>query len=201
MNSKQMQFLKRSLAAFIVFFVGLSIGLASKNKPEVRSVQDTAPLRNFGVVWRNKLTRSGMPNSDAGWEWLRKQGVKSIVTFRTENDLDYQKFGFDRVLRVPMKDQPPSEAQAEDFLRFVQDPSNGPVHIHCAAGESRTGMMAALVRYAIDGWPLDKALEEARQYRRGRELSEKRVVFLKRWAEKHPPGSSRLEGNYSRASQ
>ena len=38
-----------------------------------------APLQHYGVIWPDKLTRSGMPASGQGWDWLRKQGVKSVA--------------------------------------------------------------------------------------------------------------------------
>lgn len=154
--------------------------------------QPPSAPRNYGVVWSNRLTRSGMPKDDSGWIWLHDQGVKSIVTFRKENDVDYKKFGFNNVLHMPMGSNPPTDAEAEEFLRFIQEPRNQPVHIHCEAGQSRTGLMAALARYAIDGWPLDKALNEARHYRQGRDLSKKRVDWLKGWAAQHPAGSFRV---------
>jgi hypothetical protein len=149
-----------------------------------------SPLRNFGVIWPHELTRSGLPRSDQGWTWLRQQGVRSVVTFRIENDVDYRKFGFENVMHVPLSGSVmPTEKQAIEYLKFIQTPANQPVHIHCAAGRDRTGMMAALARYSIDGWTLDRALAEARQYRDGRELSARRKAWLRAWVETHPPGS------------
>jgi protein tyrosine/serine phosphatase len=151
------------------------------------------PLRRFGVVWPHQLTRSGLPRSDQGWIWLRTQGVRSIVTFRTENDVDYRKFGFERVMHVPLSGSVmQTEETAAEYLKFIQDPANQPVHIHCSAGRDRTGMMAALARYSIDGWALTRALDEARQYRDGKELSPRRVAWLRAWAKAHPPGSFKL---------
>jgi hypothetical protein len=162
-----------------------------------RSVENdpyrNGPLRRFGVVWPHRLTRSGLPRSDDGWMWLRTRGVRSIITFRTENDVDYRKFGFERVMHVPLSGSVmPTEQKAVEYLKFIQDPANQPVHIHCSAGRDRTGMMAALVRYSIDGWPLRRALDEARQYRDGKELSQRRVAWLRAWATEHPPGSFKV---------
>lgn len=154
-----------------------------------------APLQNYGVIWDHKLTRSGMPHVDGGWKWLRAQGVRSVVTFRQENDVNYDEFGFVRVLHLPMSGHKfPTEEQAGHFLQFIQDANNQPVHIHCTLGRDRTGMMTALTRYAVDGWPLDKALAEARMYRGGKDLSPRMIAWLQDWAAKHQPGSSRLHG-------
>jgi protein tyrosine/serine phosphatase len=149
-------------------------------------------LKNYGAIWPRKLTRSGLPQSDQGWIWLRQQGVRSIVTFRKENDIDYRNFGFEHVMQLPLsRSVMPTEKQAIEYLKFIQDPANQPVHIHCAAGRSRTGMMAALVRYSIDGWTIDRALDEARQYRDGKKLSARRTAWLRAWAKAHPPASLR----------
>src|SRR5262249_44070594 len=111
------------------------------------------PMKNFGVIWARKLTRSGMPRSPSGWQWLHDQGVKSVVTFRHEHDVDYGQYGITNIVKLPFTaHELPTERQVQEFLDFVQDPAHQPVHIHCKAGMDRTGMMAALIRYAVDRW-------------------------------------------------
>ncbi len=167
----------------------LAVSSAHWHGIEQDPYRNGAPKR-YGVIWPDQLTRSGLPPSDQGWIWLRKQGVRSIVTFRTQNDVDYGKFGFEHVMRMPLtRSVMPTERTATEYLKFIQDPANQPVHIHCSAGRGRTGMMAALARYSIDGWALTRALDEARQYRDGKELSPRRVAWLRAWAKAHPPGS------------
>ena len=190
MNKGRRRVFKISVIASIVLAVGALASWTVERELVGRGAQE--PMRNYGVVWENKLTRSGLPSSESGWQWLRSRGTNSIITFRPENDVDYEKFGFERVFRIPLKGtQIPTDEQVDKFLAFIQDPSNWPVHMHCSAGKDRTGMMAALARYAIDGWPLDKALAEAKQYRGGQDLAEKRVAWLESWAAKHKPGSYR----------
>jgi len=52
--------------------------------------------------------------------------------------------------------------------------------------------MAALANIPIDGWTLEKALEEARFYRHDEDLPQKRMAWLHSWTSKHKPGSYRL---------
>jgi len=182
---------KYGLPVALVLCLGVLVGWDTNRANVKPHHASNAQLKNYGVVWPNKLTRSGMPHSDQGWEWLHNQGVKSVVTFRPEHDVNYDQFGF-QVMRLPMEEDPPTEQQAEEFLRFIQDSKNQPVHIHCTAGVGRTGLMAALTRYAIDGWPLDQALAEARSFRDGKDLSKTRLDWLKKWAATHQPGSARL---------
>ena len=152
----------------------------------------SAPLIRYGCLWEGRLTRSGLPNGGegrAGWLWLRERGVVSIVTLRRKNDIDYSRFGFKYLLRIPLEDtDTPTEQEVQEFLGFITNPAHWPVHIHCAQGKDRTGLMAALTRYAVDGWPLERALEEARLYS-GKSLVKKHVAWLRDWAGKHEPGS------------
>jgi hypothetical protein len=146
----------------------------------------------YGIVWQGRLTRSGMPKNDDGWKWLRAQGINSIVNFRARNDVDYKKFGFEDSLWIPMDNgRLPTEAEAESYLAWIQNPANQPVHIQCAEGKDRTGMMAALARYAIEGWSIEDAIKETGLYRKGELISDERIGWLRQWASKHPSGSHR----------
>lgn len=150
------------------------------------------PVKKYGVVWEGKLSRSANPKSDAGWLWLRGRGVRSVVNFRNDNDVDYRGLGFGDVLWIPLKStQIPTDEEAERFLAFIQDPARQPVHVYCSEGKDRTGMMIALARYAVDGWPVEDAIAEARRYRRGEDLAPERLAWLREWAARHKPGGSR----------
>lgn len=152
------------------------------------------PIAHFGTVEEGILYRSAQPN-EAELRWLKDQGFKSIVSFRREagdhtgHMLDV---GFKNTLWLNIGDETaPSDAQAERFLDFVTNSDNWPVLIHCKVGLGRTGTMAALVRYAVDRWTMEHALEEARLYRGGKDLVPDQVAWLKRWAANHPPGCHR----------
>ena len=202
--------LSRRRRVFVVSFMAVGLiartgGFAADEQrppatPKLRQARQpsgpvaTAPLARYGCIWDGRLSRSGMPkqNAEAGWRWLRAQGVVSVVNFRQDNDGDYARLGFKYSLWLPLKgSNPPTDAAAESFLGFITDPAHWPVHIHCAEGKTRTGLMAALARYAVDGWSVEKALEEARLYRKGG-LTENQVQWLREWAAKHEPGSHRI---------
>jgi protein tyrosine/serine phosphatase len=157
-----------------------------------------APIKRYGVVDEDVLSRSSRP-TPAGYAWLRQEGVKSIVNFTDEDPgkVFFKELGFESHLWLPIVDgNPPTDVQVDQFLGLVRDSRSWPVHMHCAEGKSRAGLMAALVRYAIDGWPVEKALEEAKLYRKGKGLRAKYVQWLTQWAASHPPGSYRLTGGH-----
>jgi protein tyrosine/serine phosphatase len=159
-----------------------------------RGPESRGPVPNFGIIWPGKLTRSGMPKNEDGWKWLRKQGVKSIVNFRARNDVNYQGYGFGNSLWIPMDNgRLPTEVETLSYLTWIQDPVNQPVNVQCAEGKDRTGMMAALARYAIEGWSMDGAVNEASLYRKGKRLADERINWLRDWARKHPPAGQRRQ--------
>lgn len=98
-----------------------------------------------------------------------------MVTFIADSKVDYGKYGF-LVLRVSHAQRSAHRTASRAVPAFHTDPKNQPVHIHSA----------------IDRWPLDQALEEARRYRQRGDLSTKRVDWLREWAAKHPAGSFRV---------
>ena len=131
------------------------------------------------------------------FEWLAQQGWQGVVNLRVDGERD--EVGDDRklpgfsqlgmnYLALPMVDgHPPKEEQAKQFLSFVSNPVNQPVHVHCRGGIGRAGTMVALYRYAVQGWPMDQAIEESRAFKGG--VSNLQEVWLKGWAQENTAGS------------
>jgi len=142
----------------------------------------------YATIAGGRLSRSGQPNS-AGWRYLRSAGVRTIINLRMERDdaRRLRDLGFRGYLHLPIPDGlPPSQAQAVAFLRFIGDPGHWPAHVHCLTGIQRSGILAALVRYAVEGWMVEQALSEARAYLLG--PTRPQVRWLRRWAARHAPG-------------
>ena len=113
----------------------------------------------------DRVATGGQPR-DAAWPKLAKLGFRSVLTLRTpeEVDLGKQKTAVEaaglKFLNVPVGY--PSDAQLDQFLALVRDPSNQPMLIQCSVG-FRVGLFWMVHRALDDGWPVEKALEEARQ--------------------------------------
>ncbi len=143
------------------------------------------------------LSRSGQPTVK-DFQWLKNNGWKSDIDLRIDGDHapevsddalipGFNELGFN-YLKIQMRDgAAPKQAQAEEFLSFVTNPANQPAHVHCRGGIGRAGTMVALYRYAVQGWPVDKVLEEARLFQGG--VSNAQEKFLKKYAAEHQPGS------------
>jgi protein tyrosine phosphatase (PTP) superfamily phosphohydrolase (DUF442 family) len=127
-------------------------------------------LDNFGRCNKG-LCRGAQPDA-AGYAWLKEQGFKTVVNFRTWHNDDeaeaIRKLGLTPLnisLQADVRgSEPPTDAQLKEFFEIVLDPKNQPVYIHCAHGKDRTGTMAALYRMEVDGWTADEAIEEMRAF-------------------------------------
>jgi protein tyrosine/serine phosphatase len=148
---------------------------------------------SFSIPVKNILARSGQPTI-LEFEWLRKQGFKSVINLRQENEYKevaddeklsgFKKLGFN-YLRLQIRDGGiPTDKQAQDFLKFVKNKKNWPILIHCRAGIGRTGLMTALYRYEVQKWTMDTAIKESRLFRGGVNSIQKK--WLLNWAKKYP---------------
>jgi phosphatidylserine/phosphatidylglycerophosphate/cardiolipin synthase-like enzyme/protein-tyrosine phosphatase len=134
-------------------------------------------------LWRG----SRLPKE--GYADLAKRGFKTIIGLTLEGDLDAgpaEAVGL-RHERISILDNSvPNRGQLDTFLSIVRDPRNLPAYVHCEAGVGRTGVMVAVYRMAVEGWPLGKTLSEARRY--GLSLREQ-VEFLRKFARDFRAGS------------
>ncbi|MFN8523755.1 MAG: tyrosine-protein phosphatase [Chloroflexota bacterium] len=147
------------------------------------------PVPLYAPVIPGVLYRSAQP-SVASYPWLRDQGIKSVVNLRLEHDDDAGQLaasGIDRYLRIPIRDfSPPTDAQADQFLAFVNDQQNWPILVHCNLGVGRAGTMSVLARYALQGVPIKDAYMESLIFGGGPWAQ---LSWLERWAKGHAPGS------------
>lgn len=113
------------------------------------------------------LTRGSRIDDPAGHGKLAQQGFKGIVDLTLEgtNDAQAGKAAGLNTLNVKILDNSaPTQKQVKQFLDFATDPKNSPCYVHCQAGKGRTGVAVASYRMAVEGWPPEKAIAEARKF-------------------------------------
>ena len=157
----------------------------------VAVADEGTPIADFEPIWAGRLWTSTVPRDDGQWRWLRRRDVTTIVNL-DQNTYDLKRFAFDSFLWVPVgAGAVPADAEAQRFLKFIQVRDNQPAHISSGTSDRRA-LMVGLLRYAIDGWTMDRALTEAQRLNQGVPLAAGQVQWLQDWAARNAPGSHRL---------
>jgi protein tyrosine/serine phosphatase len=154
-------------------------------------------LTHFGIVAAGVLMRSGQPRARDLDTIRDEHGLKTIVCARggTRHPLRGRWFRKERAWcdqrgvhleHMPFSDSatPPADV-FERFLTLISDPARRPVLVHCEQGFHRTGILCAAYRIRVEGWPLEKALEEMRAagYEFDRPKRRPLADALRQWAE------------------
>ncbi len=120
---------------------------------------DIKGLDNFAKI-SDRLYRGEQPTKE-GFNELKKMGIKAIVNLRciTSDRASIKGLGFQYV-HINVRASHAEDEDVIDFLKVVEDPQNAPVFVHCMHGSDRTGLMVAIYRIMVQGWPQEKALAE-----------------------------------------
>lgn len=123
-------------------------------------------IDNFGEV-NEHYFRGSQPLGD-NYAELAAIGVKTIVDLRDDALKNSQSLAEQaglKYINLPLSDKKyPAADAAGRFLQIVNDKENWPVFVHCAGGRHRTGAMTAVYRMTVDGWKVDQAYAEMKQY-------------------------------------
>jgi len=133
--------------------------------PEVVTVE-TCEIENFGKV-NDKLYRGAQPEEDQ-YTQLAALGVKTVLDLRD----DPKEFAKGRTeaagmhyINLPLSDKKyPAEDSVKKFLELANDQNNWPIYVHCAGGRHRTGAMTAVFRMTNEGWDVERAYQEMKDY-------------------------------------
>jgi len=135
---------------------------------------------NFGWLINKKLAGSGMPTSIVELEWVRKQGVKCIITM-TENPLPESWIEDINYLHVPTEDlSAPDMDKIDQTVDFIQEriKNDEPIMVHCAAGIGRTGTILACYLIKYNNLSAKNAIEKVRKERPGSIQSESQEIAV-----------------------
>jgi len=154
----------RSLSAAAV--AALALTLLSGAQAKERNGSAKTSISNFGCINENYYRGAQPKRRD--FDDLAAMGVKAVIDLQEDGVRDEQQMveaaGM-KFFRIGLSDSSwPSPDRAEQFLKLVNDPSNQPVFVHCHGGRHRAGIMTAIYRMTHDGWSIDQAYAEMKQY-------------------------------------
>jgi protein tyrosine/serine phosphatase len=127
----------------------------------------TSPrIENFGKV-NDNYYRGSQPNK-VQLTALKTMGVKTIIDLRRDYVPGERQWATElgmNYFNIPLRPgRRATKEQTEYFLRLVNDPTKGPVYVHCRGGRHRTGAMTAVYRMTHDNWTADQAWAEMKKY-------------------------------------
>ena len=125
-----------------------------------------AGIRNFTRADASVACGGGVEVSAVGE--LAKRGYKTMISLRENSEAGSMNAEIEqaaraagiRFLHVPMSSQSPSESAASAALGALRDAGNQPAFIYDASG-SRAAAILMIKRMLVDGWPEDRAYNEA----------------------------------------
>jgi len=136
---------------------------------------------NFSWIIEKKLAGSAIPTSKEEIDWVKQEGVKSIVTIR-EEPLEEEWIKDINYLHIHSNDMGVPEFEdlinSVDFIheRLV---NNEPVMVHCLAGLGRTGTILACYLIKYEKMLADDAITKIRKQRSGsiQSYSQEEIIF------------------------
>lgn len=131
------------------------------------AAQYTRLPKRLAAVEPGVLFRSAQPSTRQLGNLIEDHGIRTVMIVRegssrrVPDEKEYaQQHGL-KVVHIPILSRKPiPDEQVEEFFRYVDNPENHPILIHCSAGRHRTGYLCALYRIERQGWSVDKAVAE-----------------------------------------
>ena len=129
-------------------------------------------MERAGIVNYTKVdavVACGGATDTSALEALKNDGFKAVINLRQAseaganidaNAAQAKALGLNYI-HLPFNGQSPDPTVVDSFLAAVADKANQPVFIHCGSA-SRVGAVWMVKRVLQDGWPIDKATEEAK---------------------------------------
>lgn len=160
---------RSSPSAIVATVAGVATGVAGfyLTSATLRAQRENvAGIRNFTKV-DGAISCGGATDPSAAAE-LAKRGYKTMISLRESGESGAQTSEVEqaaraagvRFIHIPMSAQSPGDGAAGAALGAMRDAGNQPVFIYDASG-SRAAAILMIKRMLVDGWPEDRAYNEA----------------------------------------
>ena len=129
--------------------------------------QERAGIVNFSKV--DAVVACGGATETSALDGLAKDGFKAVINLRQateananieQNAARAKELGL-KYIHIPFNTQTLDPKVIDQFLAAIADKANQPAFVHCGSA-SRVGSVWLAKRVIQDGWPIDKATEEAK---------------------------------------
>ena len=169
---------------------------ASTSTSTETKVEITAPkafpnidIENFGQM-DERFFRGSQP-SEAQYKALKEMGINTIIDLRKDSE-DYSKSTVEslgmKYVHIPMTGWTTRDESVDEFLKQINDQTNGKVYVHCAAGKHRTGLVGAIYRLENYGFDYDTAYKEMKNYGYFSGLFHRKIKgYVKDYYKEHGP--------------
>jgi len=123
-----------------------------------------AGLKNVGRIAPG-VYRGAQPAPE-GYATLKKMGIKTVINLRTTlNEKRAVEAAGMKSVEIPMGMFNNGDLHKVDkIVAIMADPPNRPVFVHCKLGKDRTGIVVAVYRMKMEGWPPDLAEAEMESF-------------------------------------
>lgn len=138
--------------------VGCAAHTAETHRPWATKLEQPG-VPNLHRVTTN-LFRSAQPTAE-GMKSIERLGIKTVLSLRNfHSDKDEVESTTLQTERIRINAWHVKDEDVLRFLKLVTDTNSGPILVHCLHGSDRTGIMIAIYRMTVEGWPKDEAIKE-----------------------------------------
>jgi len=172
--------MRKYLTLLLAFFTFATVSQAQQFAPAGTQTgtvshsqfEPTAPrafpnikIANFGQM-DERFYRGAQPTAEHD-KALKEFGINTIIDLRKDAE-PYSKSTVEslgmKYVNIPMTGWTTKDSSVEEAMKTLNDPENGKVYVHCAAGKHRTGLVGAIYRLENYGWDYDTAYKEMKNY-------------------------------------
>ncbi|MGZ8847491.1 MAG: phosphatase domain-containing protein [Pyrinomonadaceae bacterium] len=143
------------------FAIVLTLGVAAIAKKHSDPAFSNIRISNFGKM-DDRFYRGARPK-EREFQALKDLGIQTVIdlTDNTPEERGFVETVGMKYVNIAIPDrQDPTDAQIQQFLKLVDDPSTGKFYVHCAGGRHRTGVIGAIYRFNTYHWNFDQVYAE-----------------------------------------